>query len=374
VCFFDTTLRDGEQMPGVSFDREQRLTIARALDEIGVDDIEIGFAASGKQQREDMAAVVDLGLRARTISLARPLASDIELARQTGVHGVNIFTPGSEQHLRHKLRRSFEDAIELMQAGLRFARDAGLFVCASFEDATRTTDDRLAIMARAAVSAGAQRISIADTVGCATPALISQKIRTIRGVCDASISVHLHNDFGLAVANAMAAVDAGARWLSTTVNGIGERSGNAAMEECALALVVLGNHRCALELGKLTGLCRLVAEASGVPLPLNKPIVGGNSFRHESGIHVAAVLNDPSTYEAYDPALVGATRELVLGKTSGRKALRHLAGVDTAPLDDADAERVLQEIARRSDQRGLFRADTVTALVAEVLSRRNDGT
>ena len=226
-------------MPGIAFGREARLRIAHALDDLGLSEIEVGFAASGREQRDDMRAVVDAGLRAKLFSLARPMAGDIEAAREAGVDGVILFIGSSEIHLREKLRRIEEEVAEIVRREVARAKDAGFFVQISFEDATRTDHARLGRLVALTEDAGADRIGLADTVGIGTPESMKAMVRSVREATSLPVSVHCHDDFGLAVANSLAAVEAGARVLSTTINGIGERSGNAATEVCATALNVL---------------------------------------------------------------------------------------------------------------------------------------
>ena len=351
VRFYDTTLRDGEQMPGVAFSIDQRIRIARALDAAGIDEIEVGFAASGLEQQKDMARVAKLGLSARLLSLARPVAGDIDAALAARVDGLIMFCSISPLHLQHKLKRSYEEVCERTDEAIRRAARAGLFVQLSIEDSTRTPIERLRHLAQMAVAGGVYRIGLADTVGVATPEGMAEIVRAVRSVVDVEIAVHCHDDFGLAVANSLAAVAAGANTLSTTINGIGERSGNTPTEQCAVALEKLYDIRTHIDLKQLPALSRLVADCSGVPVPANSPLMGANSFRHESGIHVSAVLREPLCYEPFDPETIGRRRHLAVGKTNGRSALRHLAGSRGQLLDDATCRRLLDRIKTLSEDR-----------------------
>lgn len=348
VRFCDSTLRDGEQMPGVAFSLQSRLEIARELDALGVDEIEVGFAGA-RAACADIAAVADLGLRAHILALCRPLSVDIAAALEAGVDGVKLVTTVSPVHLRHKFARAGADVLREACSAVECARAAGLFTQVSFEDATRSPIEDLVAGAQAAVAAGAQSVTLADTVGVATPALMRAIAARIVDAVDVPVSAHCHNDFGLAVANSLAAVEGGARVLSTTVNGIGERSGNASTADCALGLERLYGMKTSLDLRRLRQASALVAAHSGVPVPAHSPIVGDNCFRHESGIHVAAILQDPSCYEPYDPALVGGERQLVLGKTSGRAAVRHVAKQLGVTLDEDDCRAVLRELKLRAE-------------------------
>jgi isopropylmalate/homocitrate/citramalate synthase len=363
VSFYDTTLRDGEQMPDVAFNLEKRLRIAQALDQIGVDEIELGFASSGAAQQADMAEVVKSGLRARTLSLARPLKVDIDAAARTGVQGVIIFTSTSDIHLKYKLHKSLSEVLDTIEHAAAYASSLHLFVQVSIEDATRTPDERLREIANRVLRNGADRIGLADTVGIATPALIQQKVRAVLDITNVPVAVHCHNDFGLATANSLAAVEAGASVLSTTINGIGERAGNAATEECAVALKLLLGREISIDLTRLCEVSRLVAECARIAIPPNKAISGRNCFRHESGIHVAALLQDPQCYEPFDPAMVGAAREFVLGKTNGRAAIRYLSSLIGEEIDDETCNQVLYHLKDRAERGERCDSDMLKELI-----------
>lgn len=365
IKFYDTTLRDGEQMPGVAFGLNKRIDIARALDEMGLDEIEIGFAASSPEQRQDMRAVVELGLRAHMLSLARPRKDDIDAAKEVGVDTVILFAAISPIHLEYKLRENYEQVSERAVEAVRYATSLGLRAQFSFEDATRTDVDRLVQLSRRAIDNGAFRISLADTVGVATPELMRGMVGEVVDAIDVPVAVHCHNDFGLAVANSLAAVEAGASVLSTTICGFGERSGNTATEECAVALELLYGHRTNLDLKRVYEVAQLVQECTNMPLSHHKAIVGKNSFRHEAGIHVAATLREPLCYEPYDPAIVGRSRELVLGKTSGRAALRHFAGDMADTLDDDLCCRILDRLKQLSEGGEPISSELLPQLIKE---------
>ncbi|WP_428262085.1 homocitrate synthase/isopropylmalate synthase family protein [Haliangium sp.] len=366
IKFYDTTLRDGEQMPEVAFSPRERVQIARALDELGLDEIEIGFAASGPEHRKDMVEIVDAGLRARLLSLARPIRSDIDAVKETGVDTVVIFIAVSPLHMKYKLRKTYEEICTMSAAAIEYAAGLGLRVQLSIEDATRADLDKVIGLAQHGVSAGAQRIGLADTVGIGTPTLMHRLVGAVVDAVDVPVSVHCHDDFGLAVANSLAAVEAGARVLSTTICGLGERSGNASTEQCAMALERLYGFKTNFNVERIYEVCRLVSECARVGIPPNKAIVGKNSFRHESGIHVAATLQEPLCYEPYDPALVGRTREIVLGKSSGRAALRHVAGPSADALDDGGLRQVLDRIKAIAEEGRTIEHAELLGLIAEV--------
>lgn len=320
VAIYDTTLRDGEQMPGVRFSPEQKLEIALALEEAGVREIEAGFPAVSEEEAEAVKLVA-ANSGAKVSALARLKREDIDAAAECGVHRVVLFAPASELLLRHKLRVSFEELLELSMQAVEYARQRGLMVSFSAEDATRAPLERLLLLYSAAAGAGAGRLHVADTAGAAAPEAVERIIGALRRELRAELCVHCHNDFGLATANTLAGVKAGAELAAVTVNGIGERAGNAALEEVAAALEMLYGVRTGIRLERLGMLSELVRRCSGVEPQPHKAVVGRNAFAHESGVHVAAVLCNPLTYEPYLPELVGAKRRIVLGKHSGRKAV-----------------------------------------------------
>jgi isopropylmalate/homocitrate/citramalate synthase len=365
IAFSDTTLRDGEQAPGIAFGRQKRIAIAKALDELGVDEIEIGFAASGLEHQRDMASVLEAGLKARSRSLARPVEGDIQAAVAVGVQSVCLVLAFSDLHLKHKLRMSFDAAVQSMVRAVASAKEKGLHVTVAFEDGTRTPDKRIEKVVKEVSAAGGDQFSLADTVGIGTPQLIMKKVKAIKGVTDKPAVVHCHDDFGLAVANSCAGVQAGAEVLSTTFNGIGERAGNASTECCAAALSVLFGYKTNLDMSRLQSVSRLVAELSGIPIRPNTPIAGSNAFRHESGIHVSAMLRDPRCYEAYDPSIFGAQRQFVLGKTSGRAGVRHFAALEGKELNDESCDEILRRIKELCDSDQGLHEEDVQRLVRE---------
>jgi isopropylmalate/homocitrate/citramalate synthase len=369
IVFSDTTLRDGEQAPGVAFGFQRRFAIAQALDALGIDEIEIGFAASGAEHQRDMARVLEGGMRARSRSLARPLIGDIDAAASVGVQSVCLFLAFSDRHLEHKLRLTFDAALTMLARAVAAAKDKGLHVCASFEDVTRTPDHRITKVIAQVAAAGADQFSLADTLGLGTHRLIRRKVIVAKRATDRPIGVHCHNDFGLAVSNTVAGVDAGADFVSTTFNGIGERAGNAATECCAAALAVLHGYRTNLDLTKLRMVSELVSRCSGIDIPPNTPIVGANAFRHESGIHVSAMLRDPRCYEACDPAVFGTRRQFVLGKTSGRAGVRHFAIGEGLELSDAACDEVLRQVKELCDRDVDLQESDLKRLVREAHAR-----
>jgi len=321
VC--DVTLRDGEQMPGVVFRADEKLDIALRLDEIGVEVIEAGFPVVSAAEMNAVREVCNLGLDAKISALSRSVKEDVDAAIDCGVDMISVFIATSDLHLKHKLHMSCPEAIRCALAAVEYAKDHGLIVRFSAEDATRTDFEILKKLYKKAEDYHADYISVADTVGIMNPRTTYYMISEIRKVVNIPICMHCHDDLGLALANTLAGAEAGAKQLHTTVNGIGERSGNTSLEELLVALRLHHDIDC-YDLTKLKDLSKLVETYSGVTVAKNKAVVGANAFAHESGIHVAAVLEEPRTYELYSPELVGAARHIIIGKHTGAKALRYI--------------------------------------------------
>lgn len=348
VYIYDTTLRDGEQTPGVSFSNEERYKIAKKLDAFGVDEIELGFAASNKETCYTMKKIVESGIRAKTLSLARPIESDIDAAVEAAVDGVILFIGLSDEHLNYKFQISFDEAIRKVTKGILYAKEKGLFVQVSAEDGTRTSNERLIKLSKIAEEYGADRICLADTVGIATPELMKEKVECLIKASSLPVAVHCHNDFGLAVINSIAAVNAGARYISATINGLGERAGNASLEQIVCALKLLYAYKTNVDLSQIMSVSKMVENASEIHIEPMKPIIGGNCYRHESGIHVAGIIKNPECYEPYNPELVGAKRIISLGKTSGRAAVHYIAEIIGEKLSDEECALFLERIQKEA--------------------------
>ncbi len=317
----DTTLRDGEQTPGVSLTPDEKLRMAIKLDELGVDIIEAGSAITSAGEREGIKKIAQEGLSAEICSFARAVKVDVDAALECDVDSVHLVVPTSDLHIEHKLRKTRESVKDLAIASTQYAVDHGLLVELSAEDSTRSDLDYLTQLLKEGIDAGAKRICACDTVGM----LIPERAYDFYGhlsKLDAPLSVHCHNDFGLAVANSLAGLRGGASQVHATINGIGERAGNASLEEIVVALYSLYNVKTNINIGMLYEISKMVSRMTNIPLQPNKAIVGENAFAHESGIHADGVIKKAETYEPITPELVGHKRRFVMGKHIGSGMLK----------------------------------------------------
>jgi len=348
ITIFDTTLRDGEQTPGVSLTTEEKLEIARQLDMLGVDIIEAGTPISSEGEKRAVREIAKAGLNAEICALARTARVDIDAAIACDVDAVHTFISTSDVQMKYAINMTPEQVLSATVDSVGYVKDHGLVCEFSPMDATRTEIGFLKRVCKAAEEAGADRINIPDTVGVMTSLTMRKLIEEIKSVVEVPISVHCHNDFGMAVANSLAGVEAGASQIHATVNGLGERAGNAALEEVVVALHLIYNRKTGINTRLLYDTSRLVAKLTGVAMQPNKAIVGENAFAHGSGIHTRGVAVVPSTFEPIKPELVGRKRRLVAGKlagTSGIKAELEEAGI--YPNKDQ-----LGEIVRRVKELG----------------------
>ncbi len=362
IC--DVTLRDGEQTPGVSFSCEEKQLIAGMLDDIGIEVIEAGFPIVSPYEKQCVTAIARMDLDSRICCLARARPEDIEAAVECEVDMVSVFIATSDLHIRTKYHKPRETVLAAAIDMIDIAKDHGLAVRFAAEDASRTDPAFLRQVYGEAEKAGAHLLSFADTVGCLTPLEMAAVMRDLTATFSLPFCAHCHNDMGCATANTITAAESGAFQLHTTVNGIGERAGNASLEEVLVATRLKGG----VERYDLTRLCRLsamVSQFSGVPIPRTKPVVGENAFAHESGIHIAAILDDPATYESIPPEMVGGSRAFILGKHSGRKALEHVVHAMGCDLPERQICAILERVKHLSEEKCIVTPDVLRRLIKE---------
>ena len=362
IYILDTTLRDGEQTPGVALTVDEKIQIARKLNNLGVDKIEVGFPASSKGEIESSKKIASLGLDSTLVGLARSLKSDIDAVIDSDLGYVHSFIGTSPLHRDYKLKMPKEKIIETAVDTVEYAKDHGLTVEFSAEDATRTERDFLFDVFGEVVKAGADFLDVPDTVGVLTPIVAHELISDIKSNFSTPISVHFHNDFGLATANSLTALECGANQVHVTVNGLGERTGNCSLEELVITLKVAYGIDLGLDTTRLYSLSHLVGRFTGVKMPVNKPIVGENAFAHESGIHVHGILNNANTYEPMSPELVGHSRRIVLGKHTGANALKSKLKEYHIDLNDDQFCKVFDEIKSLGDSGKCVTDDDLVAI------------
>ena len=319
----DTTLRDGEQTAGVVFANQEKIRIARMLDEIGIDQIEAGIPAMGGDERDVIEEIAHLGLRASVLGWNRANTADIQASLDCGVDAIAISLATSDIHIQTKLMKDRAWVLDTIRASVAYAKDKNpdVYVSVNAEDASRTEVGFLIEYAKAAKAEGADRIRFCDTIGLMEPFRTYEVIRHLREECGLEVEMHTHNDFGMAVANAIAGVHAGATWVNVTVGGLGERAGNAALEEVAMALKYIEGLDLEMDTVRFREIGEYVMAAAGRQIPVWKSVIGTNMFAHESGIHADGVIKNPKTYEVFAPAEVGLARQIVIGKHSGSRAL-----------------------------------------------------
>ncbi|SEP68070.1 homocitrate synthase NifV [Ectothiorhodospira magna] len=346
IVIDDTTLRDGEQSAGVTFTDAERMAIARGLDDLGVPELEIGIPSMGPEERESIALLAQSGLKARLLVWSRMRADDLADCSGLGVHMVDLSIPVSDQQIQRKLGRDRDWVLESIRRHVAQALELGLEVGVGGEDASRADPDFLCRVIEIAQAAGARRFRFADTVGIMEPFGVLARIRQLRAVSDLEIEMHAHDDLGLATANTLAAALGGATHVNTTVNGIGERAGNAALEEVVMGLRRLHGIETGVELRRFPALSHLVETASGRPIHWQKSLVGEGVFTHEAGIHVDGLLKDPANYQGVDPAELGREHRLVLGKHSGAHGVMAAYARMGVTLDKAQAALLLTRLRR----------------------------
>nr|Q8ZW35.2 RecName: Full=Probable 2-isopropylmalate synthase; AltName: Full=Alpha-IPM synthase; AltName: Full=Alpha-isopropylmalate synthase [Pyrobaculum aerophilum str. IM2] len=370
IKIFDTTLRDGEQMPGVALSISEKLEIAMALDDAGVDMIEAGFAAVSDDEKEAIKLISKEVSRAKVVSLARMTKSDVDAAAEADVDMIHLFIATSDIHLKYKLGITREEALRRIEEVVSYAKSYGVEILFSAEDATRSDLEFLAKAYKTAIEAGADEINVPDTVGVMTPSRMAYLIKYLRErLPPIPMHVHCHDDFGMAVANTVTAIENGADVAQVVVNNFGERAGNAALEEVVAAVHYLLGLRTNIKLEKLYSLSQLVSKLFGVPVPPNKAVVGENAFSHEAGIHVHGVLNNPFTYEPMRPEDVGNRRRIVLGKHSGRHSvIWALKNLGVEPSEDL-VNYVLDAVKKLA----VKKVKVDEAVLREIVNRYNKG-
>ncbi len=371
IYIFDTTLRDGEQTPGVALTVDEKIQIATKLNNLGVDKIEVGFPASSQGEIESAKQMKALDLNSTLVGLARSLKRDIDAVLDADLGYVHTFVGTSPLHRDYKLKMSKTEIIDTAVSGIEYAKDHGLTVEFSAEDGTRTERDFLFEVFNQAVSAGADVLDVPDTVGILTPILTHELITDIKDNFKTPISVHFHNDFGLATANTLTAIECGANQAHVTVNGLGERTGNCSLEELVMSLKSAYGVDLGLDTTRLYSLSNLVGRLTGVKMPVNKPIVGDNAFAHESGIHVHGILNNASTYEPMSPEMVGHSRRIVLGKHTGANAIKSKLKEYHIDLNSEQFDKVFAEIKSLGDSGKCVTDDDLIAIaITEISSAR----
>ncbi len=341
VCLVDTTLRDGEQTAGVVFANQEKVRIAWLLAEIGVKEIEAGTPCLCPEEREALRQIVALGLESRILAYCRPLPQDVEMAADCGVDAAVIWTCLSGYPASMFASGGMERALAGLEAAATRATELGLpfIVCA--EDASRTRNDRVLAIAVKGRELGAERFRYCDSISVISPFTAFQRVQLILETADIDVEIHCHNDFGMATANALAGIKAGARYVTVAVNGLGERAGNPALEEVVMALKHLEDIDLSFATGRFREVSEYVARASSRAIPIWKAIVGENVFAHESGIHADGVIKNPLTYEVFSPDEVGLTRQLVVGKHSGSRTIQHKFQEFGIDLTDSEADTIL---------------------------------
>ena len=373
VRIFDTTLRDGEQTPGISLSPDQKLAIAKKLDTLGVDVIEAGFPVISEGELKAVKMISSEGLSCEIAGLARTNKKDIDAAVDGGLNYIHTFIATSDIHLEHKLKMTRDQALEKAIEAVEYGKSRGLQVEFSAEDATRTDREFLKKIFGEVAKAGADRVDIPDTVGYSTPEYIAEITRDAIESTNLPVSVHCHNDFGLAVANALSGIHAGAQCAHVTINGIGERAGNASLEEFSMALKCLPyeqKYETNIKSELIYDVSRYVSKIVGIQVQPNKAIVGDNAFGHESGIHTHGVLNNPLTYEPISPELVGRKRWLQVGKHAGIHGMNAMLDEYGVKPSEEQSKQILDRIKVLGDQGKQITDVELLSIASDILGEK----
>ncbi len=362
----DTTLRDGEQTAGVVFANDEKIHIARMLDKIGVHQIEAGIPAMGGDEKDAIKAIASLNLNCSILGWNRAVRSDIDDSIECGVDAVAISISSSDIHIEHKLRKSREWVLDSVKTSVDYAKGFNLYVSVNAEDASRSDMEFLLQFARTAKDVGADRLRYCDTLGILDPFETFMRVKTIIDIIGIDVEMHTHNDFGMAIANAIAGIKAGATYVNTTINGLGERAGNASFEEFVMALKYLENVDLGIDTHLFKEMSEYIATASGRFIPAWKPIVGANLFLYESEIRATNVMKDPGTFELFGPEDVGLERKIILGKHSGVNTVLsklNLLGYKATPKE---AEEIADIIRAKSIamKRSLYDSEIVETYIS----------
>ena len=373
VRIFDTTLRDGEQSPGVSLSPDQKLTIAKKLDALGVDALEAGFPMVSTGEQQAIKMITGAGLNAEICGLARANKKDIDAAVDVGLNYIHTFIATSHIHMEYKLKLTRDEVLSKAIEAVEYGKSRGLQVEFSAEDATRSDREFLKKVFSEVAKAGADRIDIPDTVGYSTPQYIAEITKDAIAVTNLPVSVHCHDDFGLAVANAISGIQAGASCAHVTINGIGERAGNTSLEEFVMSLQCLQfneKYETGINTELLYETSRFVSKLVGMTVQPNKAIVGENAFGHESGIHTHGVLSNPLTYEPISPELVGRKRWLKVGKHAGIHGMNAMLEEYGIEPGEEQAKQILDKVKSIGDQGKQVTDVELLTIASEVMKER----
>ncbi|MDO5851922.1 MAG: 2-isopropylmalate synthase [Methanobacteriaceae archaeon] len=368
VTVYDTTLRDGEQTPGVTITPDEKRLIAQKLDNLGVDIIELGFPAASYGEQELFKKIKEENLNAEISGLSRALKNDIDKAIETDIEYIHVFIGTSPLHRKYKLKMNKSEIIQRAVDSVEYIKDHGIKTEFSAEDATRTEFEYLLEVCKSVQEVKVDKINIPDTVGISIPRQINQIITDLKKEITVPLSIHCHNDLGLAVANSLAAVEAGANQIQCTVNGLGERAGNASLEESVMALKTAYNINTSIDTRQIYNISESISRITGIKMPPNKAIIGENAFAHEAGIHVQGILENSNTYEAISPEVVGHKRRIVLGKLTGKSAIQSKLDEYNIKLTSKQFKQLYTQIKEMGDH-----GKTITDLDFRALSENIQG-